>query len=70
MTNAEKEQILSLASHIVFDHGIALRGDDAFKSYMQAIDKITNGCLSACKTLLTAKLLLKEHNSQENKAHD
>ena len=68
MTIADKEKISSLASHILFDYAIALKSDDEFKTLMQAVDRLTKGCLSACHTLLTAKLLLKEHNAQENQS--
>ena len=69
MTNADKEKISSLASHILFDYATSLKSDDEFKSFIQAVDRLTKGCLSACHTILTAKLLLKEKNEME-KSHD
>lgn len=68
MTIADKEKISSLASHILFDYATSLKSDDEFKTLIQAVDRLTKGCLSACHTLLTAKLLLKEHNAQEKKS--
>ena len=68
MTNADKEKVSSLASHILFDYATSLKSDDEFKAFIQAVDRLTKGCLSACHTLLTAKLLLKEHNEMENQS--
>lgn len=69
MTIADREKISSLAGNLVFDFGCSLKNDDEFKAFIQAVDRLTHGCLSACKTLLTAKLLLKEKNEME-KSHD
>lgn len=68
MTNADKEKVSSLASHILFDYATSLKSDDEFKTLIQAVDRLTKGCLSACHTILTAKLLLKEQNEQEKKS--
>lgn len=65
MTNSDKEKISTLASHILFDYATSLKSDDEFKTFMQKFDRLTGGCLSACKVLVVVQNLFKEFNKQE-----
>jgi hypothetical protein len=67
MTIADREKLASLSANLWFDW-LQTLDDDAFKQHLNWFDKISGGTLSACKTLLTAKTLLKEHNEQERKS--
>jgi hypothetical protein len=70
MTNSDKEKISTLASHILFDYATSLKSDDEFKSFIQAVDRLTKGCLSACKVLVVVQNLFKEFNKQEKIANE
>jgi hypothetical protein len=65
MTIADKEKISSIASHILFDYALSLKSDSEFKTFMQKFDRLTGGCLSACKVLIVVQNLFKEFNKQE-----
>ena len=70
MTIADREKLASLSANLWFDW-LQTLDDDAFKQHLNWFDKISGGTLSACRTLLTAKTLLKEHNERrENQSHD
>lgn len=70
MRVSDKEKISTLASHILFDYATALRTDEEFKTFMQEFDRLTGGCLSACKVLVVVQNLLKEFNKQEKIANE
>lgn len=61
MTIADREKLASLSANLWFDW-LQTLDDDAFKQHLNWFDKISGGTLTACRTLLTAKILLKEHN--------
>lgn len=69
MTNAEKQKLASLSSNLWFDWLLTL-SDEEFKRQLIAFNEASHGVLEAARTLLTAKLLLKEKNEQEKKSHD
>jgi len=67
LTNAEKQKLASLSSNLWFDWLLTLP-DEEFKKQLIAFNEVSHGVLEAAKTILTAKLLLKEHNEQEKKS--
>jgi hypothetical protein len=67
MTNSEKQKLASLSSNLWFDWLLTLP-DEEFKRQLIAFNEVSHGVLEAAKTILTAKLLLKEHNAQEKKS--
>ena len=67
MTNSEKQKLASLTSNLWFDWLLTLP-DEEFKKQLIAFNEVSHGVLEAAKTILTAKLLLKEHNAQEKKS--
>jgi hypothetical protein len=67
MTIADREKLASLSSNLWFDWLLTLP-DEEFKRQLIAFNEVSHGVLEAAKTILTAKLLLKEHNEQEKKS--
>lgn len=67
MTIADREKLASLSSNLWFDWLLTLP-DEEFKRQLIAFNEVSHGVLEAAKTILTAKLLLKEHNAQENQS--
>ena len=67
MTIADREKLASLSSNLWFDWLLTLP-DEEFKRQLIAFNEVSHGVLEAARTLLTAKLLLKEQNLQENQS--
>ncbi|MFA5597597.1 MAG: hypothetical protein WDA26_08535 [Pusillimonas sp.] len=67
MNSHQKQQLSSLAANLWHDWILTLNESD-FKKQLVAFNEASGGVLEAAKTILTAKLLLKEQNLQEKKS--
>lgn len=67
MNSHQKQQLSSLAANLWHDWLLTLP-DEEFKRQLIAFNEVSHGVLEAAKTILTAKLLLKEKNEMEKKS--
>lgn len=67
LNSHQKQQLSALAANLWHDWILSLP-EAEFKRQLIAFNEVSHGVLEAAKTILTAKLLLKEHNEQEKKS--
>ena len=69
LNSHQKQQLVALSSALIADWWLTL-DDSTLADELRRFDAVSSGVLGAARTILTAKVLLKEKNEQENRSHD